>query len=366
MSSRRSLGWVSLGVAVIWAYAGSAGARPEYATSAPASSVLVPAVATSAPASSVPVPAVATSAPASSVPVPAVAPSESNPSPPPLRLDGPTGTRPNATVSPLSVRSWIVVETVKDGLRFEVILHVTNQSPQPLSPEGLELSLPEQTERFSTPSGDARPLLERRGSRVVFTTPLPSGLSQASFVAELPVDGRGEVGFRLGMMASTEEIQIGFLGPRTANLDVAGFPRLRPSRLPTGVPIVATGRTYSVGSRPVAIEAVVSGLPERGSLPALGLVLGLLLVGLATARRVTRRTGSTDTSKQQEAELLAARERLLDEVCRVERAREAGRIGPETARGTREELVLALLRIERCLDAARGPVREPHPESPPP
>jgi hypothetical protein len=335
MSSGRSLARVGIGVAAMWVYAGSAVARPEYVTSAPATSV----------------------------PVPGVTPSEPNSDTPPLGTEGSSTTDPKTTVSPLSVRSWIVVETVKDGLRFEVILHVTNQSPEPVPPESLKLILPEETQRFSAPSGDARPLLERRGSQVVFTAPVPPGLSQASFFAELPVGGRGEVGFRLGLMPSTEEVQIGFLGPRTATLEAVGFPRLRPSRLPNGLPIVATGRTYSVGSRPVTLEAVVSGLPERGSLPGLGLALGLLLVGLATARRATRGTGTTSTSKQQEAELVAARERLLDEVCRVERAREAGRIGPDTARSTREELVLALLRIERCIDAARGPVQDPRGKS---
>ncbi len=258
---------------------------------------------------------------------------------------------------PLSVRSWIVVETVKDSLRFEVILHVMNRGSQPISSERLELILPEKIGRFLAPNGDERPLLERQGSRVVLTGPISPGLSQASFVAELPVDGRGEVGFRLGMMAGTEEVQIGFLGPRSATLEAVGFPRLRPSRLPNGVSILATGRTYVEQLRPVVVEAVVSGLPEKGALPWLGLAFSFLLVVLAVARQVMARHRAVVPPRQIEEELLSARECLLDEVCRVEQARQAGRIGPETARSTREELVLALLRIERRLESAQGPVQ---------
>lgn len=242
--------------------------------------------------------------------------------------------------------SRIVVEPDDDGARVYYLLDVTNTSRAPVNTPAPFL--------FDTPTGAAgtavmqgsSPLASVTGTRVRVEGPFPQG---QTFV---------QVGYHLRSSGGTVEISQPF--PAAVERLVLfvkkiGDARLSSTQVDRQQEMPAGEDRYIVAVRDSgipagqALEFSITGLPHHSATPrwiAMTLAAGIVLIGVWAGQRPPDQTAAAAERKR----LIARREKLLQDLVRIEMDYRRGRLDQPRYTSAREELMAALEHVYGALD----------------
>jgi hypothetical protein len=171
---------------------------------------------------------------------------------------------------------------------------------------------------------------------------LAPGVHETAFRFQVPYPDDGEASINLGLLPHVQAFRVISDAPRGMELEADGFPQATPSTNGNGQRVLVSEKELprlDPNFRRVQIR--LSGMPTRprGRWYALAFAVGALGLGIAFAARSKQgRVHSTDELKQ-------ARQRLLDELEKLEKDRASGEVGPRTYEAARRAMLDALARL---------------------
>jgi hypothetical protein len=244
----------------------------------------------------------------------------------------------------LAGETRIVVEPDEDTVRVYYLLDIVNNARTKVNPQTpFEFTAPTGAVGVTLMEGSS-PLATVTGTRVRVNGPFPSG---ATFV---------QVGFALPQTSGTVEIAQPF--PATMEhlgviVKKVGDARLTSTQIERQQDMPAGGETYIAaagGTVPAGqpIVLTIAGLPHHSAMPryvALGLALLVVAGGVWFARRP-----ASDTKGTERKQLIARREKLFQDLLRLETDHRRGKIDQPRYAARREEIVGALEHIYGALD----------------
>ena len=266
------------------------------------------------------------------------------------------GAQPSATAAPatgqvtLGSQSRIVIEPGDETIAVYYLLDVVNARGEPVTPaRPFAFELPAGALNPSLLQGSS-PLAAVSGAGLSVTGPFPPGSTPVNLGFELPADGAA-LDLTQRFPAALDQFAV--------IVKKAGDTRLSSPLLVKQQDMSADGRLYIAASGGfVAADAPLSlsvtGLPHQSAAPrriALALAIGIALAGVWAAGRAPREAGAAAAEHQR---LVARRERLLNELVRLEHDQRSGRVPAPRYGARREELIGALELVYGALDTDDG------------
>jgi hypothetical protein len=241
---------------------------------------------------------------------------------------------------------FLSVETRDDVFQLDVVLHVFNVSRMAWIPQDIVFSLPEGFKAFSGEEAmfDTRfEQLEGRGAILKGT--YPPGERKVRFRFQLPKATQTEVSFTIGLPPRVAQAQVIATASPQMNMEVAsGFPTPEVTRSQQGDRLLHTMRQIKRGEDPIrSLTLTLTGLkvPGPGRWVAVFIALGFAGLGAFAARGDL----SLASAEKAEGDRERARELILKELVAIERAKDAGKLGPNAYERAHRALVDALTRI---------------------
>lgn len=252
---------------------------------------------------------------------------------------------PGAVV--LAGNSRIVIEPGEETLSVFYILDIVNNASGPVVPSvPFEFDLPGAMLNVGVTQGSS-PLASIKGHHVTVSGPFPPGRTSAEVGGSLPVTS-GTLSLTQSFPANFE--QPVFIAKKERALAVSSpqFARQQETDVQGTPVIIGAGNPIAAGT-PITLN--ISGLLYRSSTPrfvALGLALAIAVAGmLASLRRVDVSAQSAATQK-----LVGRREKLMQELTRLEQDHRRGTVEEPRFAARREELMSALERVYAALTAS--------------
>ena len=247
----------------------------------------------------------------------------------------------------ISGQSRIVVEPGDEAVTLYYLLDISNTARVPVNPPGVFMfDMPKEAIGTTIMQGSTGKA-SVTGTRVRVQGPFPPGSTSVQVGCELPA-GTGTVNITQTFPATLEQFAVIV---KKAGDTVVRSPQIaRQQEFPADgeIYIASTGGAVSAG-HPISID--VSGLPHHSRAPrsiALALVAGIAIVGLWSA---SRPPSDTPEAAAERKRLVAKRDRLLNEVVRLEQDRRNERIDEGRYVTRRQELMAALEHIYGALDS---------------
>lgn len=275
---------------------------------------------------------------------------------PPFQLDLQAGERVRLHVFPattslqdalVGLRAMLYVEVKDDALQVEQAFTVFNLGNKTWVPDDIVVGLPEGFRAFFAPqqmTGMGFDQVAGRGARLRGT--FPPGQHDVSFRYQVPWDGSSTVALPLQLPPHVAQMSIVSDAAQGMRLSVSDFPPAEQAVAMNGQRILVTERQLRPGDTPLdRIEIRLENLPGPG--PGRWIALGLAAMAVAGGLSVAlrRREPTAKDRAELEQDAARARERLFEELLALEKAREAGEIGPKTYEQVRAMLVDALARL---------------------
>ncbi|MBX3258976.1 MAG: carboxypeptidase regulatory-like domain-containing protein [Labilithrix sp.] len=264
----------------------------------------------------------------------------------PFRMPEKTGMRAILHVYPVveSIEQALVVcqsvlyaEVKDDRIQVQQAFKIYNFGKNAWVPKDLVVSLPETFTAFTTQQGmsdvgvDAVP---KKGVRIHGT--FGPGQHMLEFRWQLPYSGEAEVRFDVGMPPRMAASRVIAPASKDMTLEVPDFPPPQSTSDGMGQRALITEKQLRKEDAALtAVTVVIRGLPTEGPAKVIATLLagGGLLVGLVLG---AQKPSGRERKKE--------RQRLLDELEQLERARLAEEVGPKTYERARRELLDALTR----------------------
>jgi hypothetical protein len=246
-------------------------------------------------------------------------------------------------------QSRIVIEPGDEVVNVFYLLDIENTASVPVNPPALfAFDLPKEAVGSGVMEGSS-PKASLSGRRVIVQGPFPPGQTFVQVGMSLPSTS-GSVNITQTFPADLASLAV--IAQKSGEEALASPQIQRQREMPADGKtfIAATGGPVKAGQ---PIELTLSGLPHQSSAPRIITLLlagAIVLVGVAAAGK----PGATETNRASERKrLLARREKLLNDLARVETERRAGQ-GPmaddRRYAARREELVGALENVYSALD----------------
>lgn len=243
-------------------------------------------------------------------------------------------------------QSRIVIEPGDDGINIFYLLDIDNTARVPVNTAApFVVDVPSDAVGTAIMEGSS-PKATVKGTRVTVERPFPPGHTFAQVAFSLPTGG-GTVELTQTLPADLEQLQV--------VVKKVGDTTLKSAQLAEIRDVPAEGETFIAGmggrlaaGRPITLT--VSGFPHHSSVPrttALTLAGVIALIGVWAASR------PDDSSAIRAAErkrLIARREKLFQDLVRLEHDRRGGRVDDRRYAARREELVAALEHVYGALD----------------
>ncbi|WP_394844616.1 carboxypeptidase-like regulatory domain-containing protein [Pendulispora brunnea] len=236
----------------------------------------------------------------------------------------------------------LYAELKDDRIQFEEAINVYNFGRAAWVPDNLVMTLPAEftalrgQESMSDQGVDA---VEKRGARIHGT--FAPGQHSLIFRWQLPYAGASNVDIRVGLPPRVAAARVLAAASQDMKLRVEGFPAAMPNSDMNGGRLLETTKEMQRGEVLRDLNITLSDIPTPGparfiatGLAALGVVFGL---GYAYQTRGRRRVVPKGDAKR-------TRQQLLFELEELERAHQAGDIGPKTYERARREIVDAIAR----------------------
>jgi hypothetical protein len=274
----------------------------------------------------------------------------------PVRLEPTSGQRVLLHVFPVThdlrqsfvgMRSIVFVAAREDVFQIEANFQVLNIGKQAWVPDHVKLELPAGAKAFRASDSMKDTRIEKAdGNSVELLGTFAPGEHEVGFQFQLPNDHTKTKEFRMGLLPHVAEVRVFAERARGMSLRVEGFPEAEPVEARDGTRMLLTAKHMTRGDS--TLESVQVGLdnlpvPATGRWYALALAGSIAVLGLFEASR--RRPAQTAPRSLPVAERKEAERLILDELVALERLRQNEKIGPQTYREARAELLDALSRL---------------------
>lgn len=242
--------------------------------------------------------------------------------------------------------SRIVIEPGEASLAVYYILDIMNTARTPVSPSApFVFDMPEGMVGTTVIPGSS-PLATGNGRQITVSGPFPPGKTSIEIGGSIPVTS-DTVQFTQVFPATFEQPVL--IAKKDGALTVVSpqFDRLQETAVEGTPVIIGAGNTVAAG-QPVSVT--ISGLAYHSNAPrlvALWMALAIVVVGLVFAFKPV----DTESKISEQRKLTGKREKLLQELARLEQDHRRGKIDAVHFRPRREELVSALEAVYGALDS---------------
>jgi hypothetical protein len=264
----------------------------------------------------------------------------------------PAGSRPapNPPVSgtvTIGPQSRIVFQPNDEVVELFYLLDISNTNTNPVNPPvPFAFDLPGGAQGATIMEGSS-PQAKVSGTRVTVEGPFAPGHTYVQVASVLP-GGGGSIELAQRFPAAIEGLTV--IARKVGETVLQGSQLRNLREVPAENEVfIAAERGGAAAGEP--IEVTLSGYPHQSTAPrrfALLLAAVIAAVGVWAAARPGPDTGSRAEERKQ---LLARRDRLFNELVRLENDRRRGKIDDRRYAGRREELVVALEQIYGDLDS---------------
>jgi hypothetical protein len=243
--------------------------------------------------------------------------------------------------------SRIVIEPDEDIVRVYYLLDIMNSGPSPVNPPApFAFDTPRGAQSTTVMQGSS-PQARAFETRVSVQGPFAPGRTFVQVAYGLP-SGSGSIDIEQHFPATVERVAILVKKVGEARLESPHIDRQQ--EMPAGADVYIA----AVGERPVGVgqplTLSITGLPHHSPVPrwiALSIAIAILAAGAwAASRRVDPETRATERKR-----LVARREKLLQQLVRLELDQRRGRLDQGRYAARREELVGALEHVYGALDS---------------
>jgi hypothetical protein len=241
--------------------------------------------------------------------------------------------------------SRIIVEPNDEMVSVYYVLDIVNGAASPVNPDKpFVFTLPPAAVGTTVIQGSS-PLASSKGREVTVSGPFPPGTTAIQVAAEYPV-GNGTVDISQTFPALLQQVIV--IAKKAGNLKLVSnqFQRVEESVVEGTAVVLGIGRDVPPGQ---AFTMSVTGLPHHSTLPRnLALVLAALVV--AAGVWAATRTGESRDRASERKRLIARREKLFQDLVRLEGDQRRGKIDPSRYTTRREELLEGLEHVYGALD----------------
>jgi hypothetical protein len=242
----------------------------------------------------------------------------------------------------------IVIEPDDERIRVYYLLAIVNNDSVPVNPSSVFMfDVPSEAGAASIMDGG--PQAAATGTRVRVSGPFAPGMTRVQVAYALPTPG-GSAAIAQIFPVPLEHLAIIVKKVGDAKLESPLVTRQQEMPAAGEMYIAAAGDRQIAAGQPVALT--ISGLPHHSSAPrwiALGAAGVIVVIGVL----VGRRTKGADARGEERKRLIARREKLFQDLVRLEQDRRRGRMeGPRDSayRARREELMASLEQVYGALD----------------
>lgn len=260
---------------------------------------------------------------------------------------------PSATEAPaiagqvvIGSQSRIVMEPGDEAVAVYYLLDISNTASVPVNPPSVFMfDMPTEALGTALMEGSSKQVTIT-GTRVRVQGPFPPGHTFVELASQLPARS-GEVRISQKFPANVEQLAVVVKKVGDASLSSPQISRQQEFPAEGGTYIAGTGGLIPAGQ---TITIDVTGLPHHSATPrwiALSLVVAIVLAGVWAARRTDDAAAARAAERKR---LIAKRDKLLNDLVRLETDRRSGRADDRRYATRREELIAALEHIYFALD----------------
>jgi hypothetical protein len=242
----------------------------------------------------------------------------------------------------------VIIDWTDDALQVYYVLDIQNSARVPVNPpSALILEMPTGASQTTVLAG--APQVVARGDRVTMTGPFAPGKTDVQVAYRYPLsDGAASI-------SQTLPVPVGSMA---VLMKKVGEMRFTSPQLPAQQEREFEGERYILAQGPplgagATLALEISGLPHHSPVPRrIAVTLALLMLGggLWAAMRVPPQGANTARAKQ----LTGRRERIFNDLIRLEQQRRAGSLDAARYAERRQALIAQLERVYRDLDAEGG------------
>lgn len=256
-------------------------------------------------------------------------------------------TTPSPLEAFVGMRGYVYFQPREDVFHVEMLFRVLNLSTLAWVPEGVVLQLPERFQAFDSPRQGLARFVEEPGRGARLTGTFAPGQHDVRLSFQVPSAGESSQRFVMTLPPNLAELRVISEAAPGMSLEVDGFGPAEPARGPTGDRVLITGRMTRPGERPLEVLRVrLDGLPVHGPARWVVTLLASLIAAGGLYAALRQKGSSRSRTAVADADLKRAKQLLLDELVQVERAFEAGELGPRTREQARRQLLDALARLD--------------------
>ncbi len=245
----------------------------------------------------------------------------------------------------LGGESRIILEPEDERVLVYYVLDIVNGGSAPVSPKvAFTFTLQPAAIGTQVVQGSS-PLASSNGREVTVRGPFPPGSTQLQVAAEYPIDG-GVVEISQAFPAPMQDVIV--IAKKVGAMALASPQLTRVQEMTSEGTLVILGAGGSLAANaPLALT--VTGLPHHSSVPRnVALILALVIV--AAGVWSLRDSGAESDRQGERRRLLARREKLFQELVRLESDHKRGRLGAAQYATRREDLLQSLESVYGALD----------------
>jgi hypothetical protein len=242
--------------------------------------------------------------------------------------------------------SKIVMEPGDEVVTVYYLLDISNPAQVPVNPPNVFMfDVPKEAIGTTLMEGSTKKASVQT-PRVRIEGPFPPGNTLLQIGFELPARS-GEVNVSQTFPATVEHLAVVVKKVGNATLSSPQITRQQEFPVADAVYIAGTGGAIPAG-QPIAIE--VSGLPHHSAVPSSVALVLALSIAVAGVWASTRSDDETHARAVERKKLLAKRDKLFNDLVRLEHDRRSGRADDRRYATRREELLAALEHVYGALD----------------
>jgi hypothetical protein len=244
-------------------------------------------------------------------------------------------------------QSRIVMQPRDEAVDVFYLLEIANRASGPVNTATpFEFDMPPDAGGCGIMRGSS-PQASVTGTRVTVAPPFAPGSTFVQVACEIPAGG-GSIDIAQRFPAALEQLAVVVKKVGETTLQSPQIKQQRELPAEGDVFIAGTGGAIAAGQ---PIELSVTGVPHHSSAPrriALSLVVVIALIGTWAA---TRRVDDTSARGEERKRLAARRDKLFNELVRLEQEHRNGRIDDRRYAARRNEIVSALEQVYSALDS---------------
>jgi len=248
--------------------------------------------------------------------------------------------------------SRIVMQPTEEAIDVYYLLDIANNARVPVNPPTMfAFDLPGGAVSPTIMEGSS-PLATLQKKRLAIAGPFPPGHTFVQVAYELPAaDGTASISQAFPANIEQFGVVVKKVGDTTITSPQISNQREMPAE---GDMYIAGGGGAVAAGQPVQLN--VAGIPHHNSVPrwiALALAVAILCAGAWAA--TTQEDTASGAVAAERKRLVAKRDKLLNELVRLEQERRQGKVDDRRFAARREDLVAALEQVYGALDGGAGP-----------